>query len=289
MMNFNQKLILLHHWRGITWHSVQTILTNDPTLTHLQHFTVTELKSNYPLTKLPASLTDLHVAETLFLLRNYQQNDIHVLTIFDEGYPALLKETFQPPWVIFAKGNVGLLQNNKMIAVVGSRDASTYGKMTIQSLFPTLIQHGFIIISGLAKGVDTYSHETAIKLGGQTIAVIAGGFFHIYPKENLALGKKMMETQLVISEYPPNTKPERWHFPMRNRIISGISRGTVIIEAQKKSGSLITANLALNEGREVFAVPGTIFSANSVGTNELIQQGAKLVQTANDIIEELSY
>ncbi len=288
-MNFNQKLILLHHWRGITWQNVLTILTNDPTLSLLHHFTVTELKSNYPITKLSPSLTDLHVAETLLLLRNYQQNDIHVFTIFDEGYPALLKETYQPPWVIFAKGNVELLQDNKMLAVVGSRDASTYGKMTIQSLFPTLIEHGFIIISGLAKGVDAYSHETAIKLGGQTIAVIAGGFFHIYPKENLALGKKMMKTQLVISEYPPETKPERWHFPMRNRIISGISRGTLIIEAKQKSGSLITANCALNEGREVFAVPGTIFSANSVGPNELIQQGAKLVQTAEDILEELSY
>jgi DNA processing protein len=289
MMNFNQKLILLHHWRGITWLNVQTILTQDPTLTFLKQFTVTELKVNFPGIKLSSTLSDLPVAEILILLKEYQQSGIHVLTFFDEDYPSLLKETYQPPWVLFAKGRLQLLRNNKKIAVVGSREASTYAKMTIHSLFPKLIDHGFIIISGLAKGVDTISHETAIKLAGGTIAVIAGGFFHIYPKENLALGKLMMESQLVISEYPPDTRPERWHFPMRNRIISGMSIGTVIIEAKKKSGSLITASLALNEGREVFAVPGTIFSANSVGTNELIQQGAKLVQSANDIIEEFNY
>ncbi len=163
------------------------------------------------------------------------------------------------------------------LAVVGSRQATPYGKNAIRLLFPELIENGVIIVSGLAKGIDALAHESAIKNDGKTIAVIAGGLYHIYPKENMNLALEMMKTQLVVSEYPPDTKPLKWHFPARNRIISGLSIGTFIIEAKRKSGSLITANYAVNEGREVFSLPGSIFNPYSIGTNDLIQQGAKLV------------
>jgi DNA processing protein len=149
------------------------------------------------------------------------------------------------------------------------------------------VENGVVIVSGLANGIDTLAHEHAMKNGGKTIAVIAGGVYHIYPKENAELAKEMMKSQLVISEYPPDTKPLRWHFPARNRIISGLSNGTFIIEAKRKSGSLITANYAVNEGREVFSLPGSIFNQNSLGTNDLIKQGAKLVMSSEDILEEL--
>ncbi|AGK53070.1 DNA-processing protein DprA [Bacillus sp. 1NLA3E] len=285
---FQKKLILLHHWKGLSWSMTQTIIKNDPTLESFNSFTVVELR-HVGVPVQTTKLQDLPLNATLELLNHYQRNGINPITIFDDQYPPLLKEIYQPPWVIFAKGNLQFLKNTKKIAVVGSRNATSYGKMAIQILFPELINQGFIIVSGLATGIDALSHDYAMKLGGNTIGVIAGGFDHIYPKENLILAKEMFENQLIISEYPPGSRPERWHFPLRNRIISGMCLGTLIIEAQRKSGSLITASYAVNEGREVFAVPGNIFSPHSMGTNDLIQQGAKLVKTGADITEEFSF
>lgn len=289
MDQFQTKLLLLHHWRGLGWTSIYKILKHNPSLSSFNYFTVAELKS---AVKLPARSTpnmDLQTEFILNLLKDYQLKGIFPITIFDDKYPELLKETYQPPWVIYAKGNVDLLHKPKKLAVVGSRDATTYGKMAIQLLFPELIAQDFVIVSGLAKGIDAHSHAMAMKYGGKTIAVIAGGLHHLYPKENQKLADEMIDHNLIISEFPPDTRPERWHFPLRNRIISGISNGTLVIEAEKKSGSLITANYAVNEGREVFAVPGSIFNPQSIGTNELIQQGAKLVKTAEDITIELTY
>jgi DNA processing protein len=285
--DFTRKLVLLDHWQGVGWTTIQTILQKDPHLTTLQNFTVSELAH---LNKNPSpQLQDLPVSVIDTLLVNYQRDRIHILSIFDERYPELLRESYQPPWVLYAKGDLTLLATHKKLAVVGSRQATTYGKMSIKTLFPKLIEQQFVIVSGLAKGIDAIGHETAIALGGRTIGVIAGGFSHIYPLENKGLANKMMETQLVLSEYPPHSKPQRWQFPLRNRIISGLTLGTLIIEAKRKSGSLITGSLALNEGREVFAVPGNIASPYSFGTNDLIKQGAKLVQSTDDILEELNY
>ena len=287
MNDFTRKLVLLDHWQGIGWKMIQTILQIDPQLTSLNHFSITELFQIYG--KPTPNLQNLPISTITPLLNSYRQDGIHVMTIFDEHYPALLRETYQPPWVLYAKGDISLLTNHRKLAVVGSRQATVYGKMAIQHLLPKLIRHKFTIVSGLAKGIDALSHETTLAQGGRTIGVIAGGVKHIYPQENISLANKMMETQLVLSEYPPDTKPERWHFPLRNRIISGMCLGTLIIEAKRKSGSLITGSLALNEGREVFAVPGNIASPYSIGTNDLIKQGAKLVQTTDDILEELNY
>ncbi|WP_147532333.1 DNA-processing protein DprA [Bacillus marasmi] len=286
---FKRKLLLLHHWKGVGWNTLFHILQSDPTLSNVNDFTTAELKQHYHLPTRSIPYSNLQINRTLSFIDSYEQNNIFPITIFDEEYPKLLKETYQPPWVIYAKGKIDLLHHPKKLAVVGSRQATDYGRMAIQLLFPDLILSGFAIVSGLAKGIDTISHKTAIHCGGKTIAVIAGGFHHLYPKENQKLAETMMNSHLIISEYPPDTRPERWHFPLRNRIISGITCGTLIVEAEKKSGSLITANYALNEGREVFAIPGSILNPGSNGTNELIQQGAKLVKTAVDITEELSF
>lgn len=284
MEEMKKRLIHLHHCRGIGWKTIYQLLKDDPLLHSIFE------KKTFPF--LPASTQeklsqDLNSISILEQIHHYSLNQIHPITIFDEHYPEHLKEIYEPPWVLYAKGNINLLKMDVKLAVVGSRQITDYGRNAIEAIFPKLIQKGVLIVSGLAAGVDTVAHQTAIQLGGDSIAVIAGGLYHIYPRQNKELALEMMKNHLVLSEYPPYTPPSRWHFPMRNRIISGISRGTFIVEAKQRSGSLITANFAVQEGREVFALPGNIFSPTSEGSNELIQQGAKLVQSADDIMEEL--
>lgn len=286
MDDFRTRLIHLHHCRGIGWKTIYQILKNDPLLTSL--FNGRNL-SFLPTSTQEKLLSDVHSPIIQEQIKHYYPNNIHAITYFDDEYPSLLKETYEPPWVLYGKGDMNLLKSDQKLAVVGSRQPTDYGKMAIEAIFPQLIEKGYMIVSGLAAGIDTISHETAIKYGGRTIAVIAGGLFHIYPKQNSRLALEMMRNHLVLSEYPPYTKPLRWHFPMRNRIISGMSRGTFIVEARRNSGSLITANYAVQEGREVFALPGSVLCSNSIGTNELIQQGAKLVNTAEDILNEFMY
>ncbi len=286
MDDFREKLIALMHYPGISWNAVLQYLKKDPSLQMKPHYIQQNLFSSTTDTNLP-SITSLQTEIIIEQIRQYEKSGIRVITIFDENYPSLLKEIYQPPWLLFAKGDLSLLEKLPKLAVVGSRQATQYGKSAIRLLFPPLVDKGVVIVSGLANGIDTLAHEYAMKNGGHTIAVIAGGFNHIYPKGNTNLASELMETQLIVSEYPPDTKPLRWHFPARNRIISGMSNGTFIIEAKRKSGSLITANYALNEGREVFSLPGSIFNPYSQGTNDLIQQGAKLVVQSRDILEEL--
>ncbi|EIJ81512.1 DNA protecting protein DprA [Bacillus methanolicus PB1] len=286
MDNFRNRLIHLHHCRGITWKTIYYFLKQDPQLKSLSK------DSPYLMEHSPVyseCLSDLNCQAIREQIRQYPSNQIHAITIFDDEYPALLKEIYQPPWVIYAKGDISLLQTPRKLAVVGSRESTAYGERAIKYLFPKLIENDYVIVSGLAKGIDALAHRYAIEYKGRTIGVIAGGFYHLYPKETAKLAVEMMRTQLVISEYPPDTRPTKWQFPMRNRIISGLTSGTLVIEAKKKSGSLITANYALNEGREVFALPGSIFSIYSLGTNELIQQGAKMVIRPEDIFEEFSF
>ncbi|MGZ4161678.1 MAG: DNA-processing protein DprA [Neobacillus sp.] len=291
MDDFKEKLIHLLHYPNVTWNTVFKMLKKDPTLETLYRLHPYSeqqsllFSSQNPQTSQPSPLTfqpDLIHEQ----IRQYKTNEIAVISIFDKEYPNVLKEIYQPPWALFAKGNLALLDNEPKLAVVGSRQATQYGKNAIRLIFPGLIDKGVLIVSGLAKGIDALAHENAIKNNGKTIAVIAGGFYHIYPKENMNLALEMMKTQLILSEYPPDTMPLRWHFPARNRIISGLSTGTLIIEAKRRSGSLITANYAVNEGRDVFSLPGSIFNPYSIGANELIQQGAKLVTSAEDILEE---
>jgi DNA processing protein len=286
---FRNRLIHQHHCRGIGWKTIYQILKADPELKSLYDYPSTHYLPLLPPSARKTFLEDLHSHFIHDQIRQYPFNDIHVMTFFDEEYPKLLKEIYQPPWVLYGKGNIHLLNRHFKLAAVGSRNATEYGRNAIEEIFPKLIDRGVLLVSGLAAGIDTLVHKAAIKYGGETIGVIAGGLYHIYPESSKELAIYMMRKQLVLSEYPPNTKPSKWQFPMRNRIISGMSRGTFIIEAKQRSGSLITANYAVQEGREVFALPGNIFNPFSNGTNELIQQGAKLVQNYEDILEEFSY
>ncbi|WP_419096083.1 DNA-processing protein DprA [Rossellomorea pakistanensis] len=241
------------------------------------------------LQNLSAFFKDLHSIDISSLLFFYQTKEIQLLTILDNQYPPLLKQIYDPPWVLFLKGNQNLLEKENKIAIVGSRKADNYTDHALHILVPKLVQKGYVIVSGLALGADEKAHRKTIEYNGSTIGVLGGGFFHLYPERNSKLAQMMMRDQLVISEFPPDTKPQKWCFPLRNRIISGLSKGIIVTQAAERSGTLITAEYGLNEGREVFALPGSIHHPLSKGTNQLIQQGAKLITSSEDVFSELEY
>jgi DNA processing protein len=214
---------------------------------------------------------------------------IKILTSEDKYYPKLLKEIQDYPTVLYVKSkSLNDIFLKKAIAVVGTRTPTDYGRKATETIVKQLVTSGWVIVSGLARGIDRAAHQTAIKNNGLTIAVLGTGFDNIYPPENKSLAEKIVETGgAVISEFPLGAKIEPGNFPARNRIISGLSLGVVVTEAACDSGSLITASWAANQGREVFAVPGPVTSKFSAGTSELIKKGAKLVWDVNDILEEL--
>lgn len=209
---------------------------------------------------------------------------INYITTEDLDYPELLKEIHDPPPVLFYKGD---LKKHKLnIAIVGSRKCSHYGKEVAKYISIKLAEKGVNVISGMARGIDSHSHLGALSTGGFTTAVLGSGLDVIYPPENLGMYNKIVQTGLVISEYHPGINPEAGNFPARNRLISGLSQGVIVVEAADKSGSLITVDFALEQGRDVFAVPGNITSKNSKGTNNLIKQGAKIITDIDAILEE---
>ena len=207
------------------------------------------------------------------------------ICLHDTRYPSLLKQIADPPHVIYVQGNIALL-HNLSVALVGSRAATAYGKRAAFSLAKSLAQSGVTVVSGVAMGVDSQAHQGALAAQGATIGVLGCGLDVVYPRVNAKLYEKIRGEGLLVSEYPLGTKPEGFRFPARNRIIAGLCRGVVVVEAAKKSGSLITAEMALEEGRDIFAVPGQIDSFKSSGSHWLLQQGAKLVQSTEDILVE---
>lgn len=215
-------------------------------------------------------------------IKYMKESNINIININEREYPQVLKEIYDPPISLYVKGNIEKL-NNKNIGIVGCRECTTYGKKSAEYFAYNLSKQNINIVSGLAKGIDSYAHLGSLNTGN-TIAVLGNGLDIIYPKENLELANEIIKKGgTIISEYPCGTKPDKMKFPARNRIISGISSGIIVIEAKEKSGTLITVDFALEQGRDVFVVPGNINSINSVGTNDLIKQGARLVTTYEDI------
>lgn len=210
---------------------------------------------------------------------------VNIITYLDELYPANLLNIYDRPAFLYVQGN--LEKNDIPIAIVGSRYASTYGKYTTERISRELALKGITIVSGMARGIDSCAHRGALSAQGRTVAVLGSGLDVIYPPENKKLFSAISQNGAVISEFPPGTQPLSYHFPSRNRIISGMSYGVVVVEAGEKSGSLITARLAVEQGRDVFAIPGTIDSAQARGTNSLIKQGAKLIDSIDDILEDI--
>lgn len=212
----------------------------------------------------------------------------HLITLADPAYPRALLTSADPPILLYAKGNIELLQQ-PMLAVVGSRNATRQGELDAEAFSASLSQAGLTIVSGMALGIDAAAHRGGLKGKGSTIAVIGTGIDRIYPARNAELARQIADSGLIISEFPIGMGPLAHNFPRRNRIIAGLGQGCLVVEAAERSGSLITARLAAEAGREVFAIPGSIHSALARGCHQLIRQGAKLVESAADILEELKW
>ena len=212
---------------------------------------------------------------------------IAIVPFTNPNYPARLRTIADPPPFLYVKGNI-LTDDDKAVAIVGSRSASEYGRRVARDLARGLASLGFTVVSGMARGIDGVAHQSALQAGGRTIAVLGSGVERAYPAEHDMLYRRIGENGAVVSELPIGTRPMAFNFPARNRLISGLSLGVVVVEATEKSGSLITATLAVEQGREVFAVPGEVGSSRSRGAHRLIRQGAKLVESVDDIIEEIA-
>jgi DNA processing protein len=219
-------------------------------------------------------------------LRLLKETGGRVITLMDEEYPKRLKDIYDPPALLYIRGELRI-EDEFAIAIVGSRKTTPYGRWFTEKVSNELARHGVTIVSGMARGIDSLAHMGAVSGGGRTIAVLGCGVDVIYPSENRNLFAKIIDHGAVLSEFPMGSPPEGGHFPRRNRIISGLSLGVVVVQANEKSGSLITAGYALEQGREVFAVPGNVGTESSRGVHRLIKEGAKLVESSEDILEEI--
>ncbi|MBR2967881.1 MAG: DNA-processing protein DprA [Clostridia bacterium] len=220
-------------------------------------------------------------------LSKIRQKDIRIVTRASDEFPkSILQKEVCPPALLYYKGNMNVV-NTPCVAIVGTRACSSYGREVAEMLAVELAQAGVTVVSGLATGIDGYAHSAALKSGGKTIAVLGGGLERITPTSNISLSEEIEYSGVVISQYEPSFSPTKYTFPERNRLISALSLGVIVVEAGEKSGALITADFALEQGREVFAVPGNITSIRSKGTNKLISMGAKIVCSANDVLSEL--
>lgn len=244
----------------------------------------TGLRENV-IRRIRSELKDEYVARVKETL--YRKN-IRTWTMWCSDYPQALLHTYDPPVVLYGRFE-GEAFERPQLSIVGTRTPSHYGRGCARRMASELAERGWGIVSGMAYGIDTEAHRGVLDAGGNTVAVLGCGVDVVYPRENRKLYEEIWRTGVILSEYPPGTRPQKGFFPRRNRIISGLTLGTVVVEAAKKSGSLITAHSALEQGRDVFAVPGSIRSPQSEGPHRLIQQGAKLVTSADDVVEEFPH
>ncbi|GAB3067418.1 DNA-processing protein DprA [Virgibacillus ainsalahensis] len=287
MKLLRNRLIHLQRCRGITRRVVRKILQRDPTLDQIYSLTPSQINQLYFLPPKNASLfySDIH-NDNLKRQIYHDLNKYPVITIVDGNYPHVIKTIKDPPLVLYAIGNTSLLSHTPSLSVIGTRKPSHEAMRKMEYTIQPLIEKDWLIVSGMAKGIDSYAHILALRNQMKTIAVLGGGFHHIYPKQNMSLFNQIAEKGLVLSEYPPDTPPKKYHFPERNRIISGLGFGTLVIEATEKSGTLITVDQALDQGREVYAIPGSPLIPQTKGCHRMIQDGAKLVIDSDDILED---
>lgn len=281
------RLIHLHRVPNITRKMLYRFLDHDHSLRLVYSMSSTEISHFLSISIQKANIVynQIHSEHIRRLALKDCQN-CHVITIFDKNYPQQMKHTYDAPLVLYALGNITLLNQQPSISVIGTRNPSHEGIPKLTTIVTPIIKEGWIIVSGLAYGIDSEAHLLTLRHQGHTIAVLGGGFNYIYPRENIELFHRIVKTGLVISEYPPDIPPRKYHFPERNRIISGISNATLVIEAKNKSGTLITVDQALEQGKEVYAVPGSPLLQQTEGCHQMIQDGAKLVIRAEDILED---
>ncbi len=237
--------------------------------------------------KIAHSIVNIEYKRNIEQYINYiEKYNIKVVTIYDKEYPNKLRNIYDPPVTLYIKGNINILNDNA-IAIVGCRNSSKYGDEVAKRMSYELASNNINIISGMARGIDTMAHMGCIEAKGKTIAILGSGLDRIYPKENISLYNNIINTNgAIISEYVIGTNPNKLFFPERNRIISGLSDGVIVVEAKKRSGTLITVDFALEQGKNVYVIPGNITNPNSVGTNELIKQGAKCTTSINDVLDD---
>lgn len=283
------------------------MLFDERNLWALAHFPFISLKQKWQLLKFDPSLTFHNITSVSFspslqkkieqfiqfsnvfpyddVKERYNRQKIEVISLQNSLYPLSLLHVYLPPLLLFTKGNTSLLKRN-MLAVIGSRKGNEEGKGIIEHLIPPLVDQRIVIVSGGAKGIDFFAHDTTLRQGGNTIAVLAGGLFHLYPRIHLGLFREMAVESLLITEHPPSTYVQKWHFVERNRIISGISKGVIVIQAELNSGSMSTVRHALDQGKEVFVTPGCWSHPLSRGPQQLVKEGATFVTCADDILKE---
>jgi DNA processing protein len=290
MTDAERRLLALHYVFPVPLNRLNRLYERDPNLEKLFSYPANEL----------ADLLNIKTAKAIKLHENllqnldtpyeklYERHNITPIPFTNPLYPDQLRILIDPPAVLYTKGDPQILTERLNIAIIGSRKATVYSEKALSLIVPPLVANDAVIVSGLAKGADAMAHAAALEYGGKTIAVLGHGLFHLYPKENAALAQQIAEKQLLLTEYPPYVKPERWTFPMRNRIISGLSNAVVVTEAADKSGTMSTVEHALDHGKYIFAVPGPITSMLSAGPNKLLDEGAKPVWNGFQIVESLS-
>ncbi|MFH1479337.1 MAG: DNA-processing protein DprA [Candidatus Omnitrophota bacterium] len=287
-MNDIEKLVLLNMVDGLGSMRTQSLLKHFKTLDDIFGASEKDLMAVENIGRKIASnivntISHINVAKEMKLVAKH---NVDIVTFLDENYPKNLKNIYDPPIVLYVKGKI-TPDDNVAIAVVGSRQPSLYGLKQAEKISFELSSRGITIVSGLARGIDSSAHRGVLRAKGRTIAVLGSGILNIYPEEHKSLSEEVSGNGALISEFPMETYPQGGNFPRRNRIISGLSLGVVVVEAALRSGALITSDMALEQGREVFAVPGKVDSMTSLGTNKLIKEGAKLVSSIEDILQEL--
>lgn len=289
MHSFDAALHALHYVRQYPLNRLYPLLQVDPELETLPHMKPSQLAYYFQITLKQAIQlhAEFHQVYQTDWHAFYAKQQIVPIPFYNEHYPISLLNVYDPPAMLYCKGDITLLQKYKKIAIVGSRKATNYSQKCLTAIIPPLISQNIAIVSGLARGADRMAHETTIAHLGNTIAVLGNGLHYHYPREHKTLQLEMEKKHLVLTEYPPHMPPQKWQFPKRNRIISGLSEGIVLTEAELKSGTMSTVEYGLDHGRNIFSVPGDIFSPLSAGPNKLIYEGATPVLHGQQIIEEM--
>ncbi|WP_102335923.1 DNA-processing protein DprA [Salimicrobium jeotgali] len=284
-MDDKWNLLLLQSSPNVTRNLLRKMIARDPDLTTYIHLPPERwyLQLNIPLErarKISRHVSLPHTSKSL----EKALNRYHAIIISDTIYPEQLKCIPDPPLVLYASGDTALLGHKRSISVIGTRKPSSYALPAMKKVLLPLIREDVCFVSGMAAGVDQYAHRLALRNGGRTVAVLGSGLDNVYPVNDPDLYKELMNKELVITEYAPHVTPRKFHFPERNRIISGLSEATVVVEARLKSGTMITVDQALEQGKDVYAFPGPVGSKTSEGCHAIIDQGAKIVHTHRDIL-----
>ncbi|WP_026689913.1 DNA-processing protein DprA [Alteribacter aurantiacus] len=289
MNTLRERILYLHYAVEVDASLVGRMYTSDPTLKTPFSMTPQSLASSFTIRYERAK----RIHDRLIKLRKLDistelnRRGIGWMCRFDSNYPVRLTFIYDPPSVLFYQGDADLLSQPSPLAVIGSRKPSIEAKHLIEHLLHPLHSNSTLVVSGLAEGIDALAHKWALRHHVPTVAVLGSGFNHVYPSSNTTLAKSIIQKNLLLSEYPPDCRPQKWHFPQRNRIIAGLSNAVLIVEATEKSGSMITVNFALEQGKEVLAVPGSPLKMQARGCLRLIQEGAKVVVSSIDIMEEI--